>query len=135
MKLCYLQGKFALLPGLYAVCEPTRLASATALHETSIRNEAAYYQCVFQTLDCRRVTPGNTSLYTLCMTLPTTFHLQKQIITNHTLLLITHTLISLQIYAKQWHSRPLLLMPKYHPHRILRFVMLYGRSIIPRMTH
>ena len=57
VKIVYLQGRFALLPGLYAVIERTRMASRTPLHETSIRNETAYYQCAFQTLHCRKVTP------------------------------------------------------------------------------
>lgn len=57
VKVAYLRGQFSLLPGLYRVCEPTRLASKTPLHETAIRNEAAYYQCVFQTLDARKVSP------------------------------------------------------------------------------
>ena len=49
----YLQGKLDRLPALFRVLEPCRRASAQAIHETSIRNEHAYYQCIAQTLSYR----------------------------------------------------------------------------------
>ena len=53
IKLLYLQGRLAALPALYRVLEPTRHRSKQALHETSIRNEHAYYQCIAQVLAYR----------------------------------------------------------------------------------
>ena len=44
VKILYLQGKISLLPALFRLLEPCRLLSATSLHETTIRNEIAYYQ-------------------------------------------------------------------------------------------
>jgi len=44
VKILFLQGKISLLPALFRLLEPCRLLSATSLHETTIRNEIAYYQ-------------------------------------------------------------------------------------------
>lgn len=44
VKILYLQGKISLLPALFRLLEPCRLLSETSLHETTIRNEIAYYQ-------------------------------------------------------------------------------------------
>jgi tetratricopeptide (TPR) repeat protein len=44
VKILYLQGNISLLPALFRLLEPCRLLSATSLHETTIRNEIAYYQ-------------------------------------------------------------------------------------------
>jgi hypothetical protein len=60
VKIAYLQGRFSLLPGLYRVIEKARRASKVPIHETSIRNEHAYYQCIAQSLARRRVTMGPT---------------------------------------------------------------------------
>ena len=53
IKLLYLQGRLDALPGLYRCIEPARHGSKTPLHETSIRNEHAYYQCIAQVLTFR----------------------------------------------------------------------------------
>ena len=53
IKLLYLQGRLSALPELYRVIEPTRHRSKKSLHETSIRNEHAYYQCIAQVLAYR----------------------------------------------------------------------------------
>lgn len=53
IKLLYLQGRLDALPGLYRCIEPARHGSKTPLHETSIRNEHAYYQCIAQVLSFR----------------------------------------------------------------------------------
>jgi tetratricopeptide (TPR) repeat protein len=48
VKILYLQGKLHLLPGLYRVLEPCRMQTQKPLHETTIRNEMAYFQQVAQ---------------------------------------------------------------------------------------
>ena len=44
VKILYLEGKLSLMPDLYAFLEPCRIQAEKALHETTIRNEIAYYQ-------------------------------------------------------------------------------------------
>jgi len=44
VKILFLQGKLSILPALLRLLEPCRLLSAISLHETTIRNEIAYYQ-------------------------------------------------------------------------------------------
>jgi tetratricopeptide (TPR) repeat protein len=52
VKMLYVRGQLAYLPQLIRVVEPTRRdyqrATKKAMHETSIRNEHAYYLCVMQ---------------------------------------------------------------------------------------
>ena len=48
IKLLYLAGVVRPLPRLFALIEPTRRASLTPLHQTSVRNEHAYYCCIAQ---------------------------------------------------------------------------------------
>ncbi len=65
VKLLYLQGKLHRLGALFKVIEPSRLRSRTPIHETTIRNEHAYYQCVAQTLSyrlyCATTATGNAN--------------------------------------------------------------------------
>jgi len=49
----YLTGNLSRLPSLYRLLEPTRRRSLVALHETDVRNEHAYYQCIAQVLAYR----------------------------------------------------------------------------------
>jgi tetratricopeptide (TPR) repeat protein len=49
-KVLYLRGALARARRLVAALEPARRASATPLHQTSVRNEHAYYCCVAQVL-------------------------------------------------------------------------------------
>lgn len=44
IKIVYLEGKLDLLPALYGFLEPCRIQAEKPLHETTIRNEIAYYQ-------------------------------------------------------------------------------------------
>jgi len=53
VKINYLKGNLAALPALYRVIEPTRHRSKKAIHETSVRNEHSYYQCIAQILSYR----------------------------------------------------------------------------------
>lgn len=53
VKIMYLLGRIADIPVLFSIIEPTRLLSKTQLHETNIRNEHAYYQCIAQSLSNR----------------------------------------------------------------------------------
>lgn len=53
VKLLYLQGRLDRLPAVYRCVERTRMMSRQPLHETTIRNEHAYYQCIAQVLAYR----------------------------------------------------------------------------------
>lgn len=53
VKILYLLGRIADIPILFSIIEPTRLLSKTPPHETNIRNEHAYYQCIAQSLSNR----------------------------------------------------------------------------------
>ena len=50
VKILYLGGAVSRAQTLVAAIEPTRRAAAKPLHETTIRNEHAYYCCVAQIL-------------------------------------------------------------------------------------
>jgi hypothetical protein len=50
VKMFYSMGKLDKLPALFRLIEPTRLCSIVPLHETNIRNEAAYYCCIARVL-------------------------------------------------------------------------------------
>lgn len=50
VKILYSQGKLNKIPSLFRLIEPTRLSSEVPLHETNIRNEAAYYCCIARVL-------------------------------------------------------------------------------------
>jgi tetratricopeptide (TPR) repeat protein len=53
VKVLYGMGHLCTLPVLFQLLEPTRAASDKSLHETSIRNEHAYYQCIAWVLAAR----------------------------------------------------------------------------------
>lgn len=53
VKILYLQGSLSILPLFLNILEPLRLQSEKPLHETSIRNEHAYYQEVAHVLSYR----------------------------------------------------------------------------------
>ena len=53
VKLLYLRGRLHRLPAVFKVIEPTRRRSQVPIHETTVRNEHAYYQCIAQTLAYR----------------------------------------------------------------------------------
>ena len=53
VKIFYLQGRLSQLPFLFHAIEGTRRRSLKPVHETSIRNEHAYYQCIGQVLSLR----------------------------------------------------------------------------------
>lgn len=53
VKLLYLQGRLHLLPAVYRCVERSRQNSKEPMHETNIRNEHAYYQCIAQILAYR----------------------------------------------------------------------------------
>ena len=53
VKILYLRGELHLLPPLFGMMEEHRLKSVVSLHETTIRNEAAYYVCAAQVLSLR----------------------------------------------------------------------------------
>ena len=53
VKLLYLQGRFDRLPAVYRCVERSRMMSRQPLHETTIHNEHAYYQCIAQVLAYR----------------------------------------------------------------------------------
>ena len=52
VKVMYVCGNIAILPDLVKLIEPSRLASTTEIHKTTIRNENAYYSCISQLLAC-----------------------------------------------------------------------------------
>jgi tetratricopeptide (TPR) repeat protein len=56
VKILYLQGRISVLPLLYEVIESTRIMSTVSCHETTIRNEYAYYQSIAQILSTRTQT-------------------------------------------------------------------------------
>jgi hypothetical protein len=49
-KVLFLQGRLGALPALFQLLEPARMQARKPLHETSIRNEMAYFQEVGQLL-------------------------------------------------------------------------------------
>jgi hypothetical protein len=53
VKLLYLQGRIDALPAVYRCIERSRQRSKEPMHETNIRNEHAYYQCIAQILAYR----------------------------------------------------------------------------------
>jgi len=53
VKVLFLQGRLAVLPALFQLLEPCRMQSHVPLHETTIRNEMAYFQEISQLL-CQR---------------------------------------------------------------------------------
>lgn len=53
VKLMFLQGNLHRLAALFKVIEPTRRRSLTPIHQTTVRNEHAYYQTVAQVMAYR----------------------------------------------------------------------------------
>ena len=53
IKLLYSVGELSSICSFFALLEPSRQRSKTLIHETSIRNEHAYYQCIAMTLSVR----------------------------------------------------------------------------------
>ena len=53
VKVLYSMGDLTCLPKLFELLEPSRASSVKSLHETSIRNEHAYYQCIAWVLAAR----------------------------------------------------------------------------------
>jgi hypothetical protein len=70
VKLLLLNGALPAAQRLLQLVEPARLASATPLHQTLLRNEAAYYGCVRQLLleqpPPAQPIPGNPAPLYLC---------------------------------------------------------------------
>lgn len=50
VKILYTQGNIDAIPSLISIIEPLRRMSKTPVHETSVRNEHAYYLCICQLL-------------------------------------------------------------------------------------
>jgi tetratricopeptide (TPR) repeat protein len=61
VKILFLSGQLHLLPGLYRALEPCRMQTEKPLHETTIRNEMAYFQQIAQ-LMCYRVAHNSHGL-------------------------------------------------------------------------
>jgi hypothetical protein len=61
VKIVFLSGQLHLLPGLYRAIEPCRMQTEKPLHETTIRNEMAYFQQIAQ-LMCYRVAHNSHGL-------------------------------------------------------------------------
>lgn len=53
VKILFLKGELSTIPEIIEAFEPTRRLSRNALHETTIRNENAYYSCIGHVLSRR----------------------------------------------------------------------------------
>lgn len=126
-KLTYLNGDLDEATRLVADVEPFRRASVAKLHETTIRNEHAYYCCVAQILAVdpeRRRGHGSRQIHVVGDSHALSPAWKRWTRGDDSFVLVPALVTGL----KHWHLRP---ETDFYPKRNFYYVVRDGRNVVP----